>query len=267
MLDSALRYAGMGWPVLALAPGGKEPLTSFFPRGVLDATTDERVIRSIWHDCPDANLGIACQRFLVVDIDPRHKGDETMRDWVELYGRLPETPTAKTGGGGWHYLFQPVDFERNGKPGPGIDILQGNRFIVAAPSVTSSPYRWLRPPETPLATLPSWLQALIKRPEPPPRVPVGDIREVSLERRIERARAYLEHADPAISGQNGSTRTLVVAAHVALGFMLPTDHALAAMRDWNGRCQPPWSDRELKRKIDQALKGYRGVQPGQHLQK
>ncbi len=265
-LAAALRYAKMGWPVLALVPGDKRPLADFFPRGVKDATTSANVLREVWKECPAANVGIACQRFMVIDIDPRNGGSEWMAEQVGLHARLPPTPTARTGSGGWHFLFRLPSFELRGRAGPGVDVKKPGGYIVAAPSRTVDLYRWMRPPETPLSELPAWLQALVKAEDPPPRVPVGDVVEVSLERRIERARAYLERVDPAIQGQDGSTRTLVAAAHVALGFMLPTDHALAAMRDWNQRCQPPWSDRELKRKIDQALKGYRNVVPGQHLQ-
>ncbi len=265
MLAAALKYAAMGWPVLALRPGGKEPLGDFFPRGVHDATTNERVIRAVWKDQPGANIGIACRSFVVVDIDPRNGGAEWMAEQVRLNGRLPVTPTARTGSGGWHYLFKPPSFETLGRVGPGVDLKKRGGYIVAPPSRTTLMYAWLRPPETPLAELPAWLQSLAKRPEPAQAIQVADIGEVALDRRIARAMAYLEHVEPAVQGQNGSTRTLTAAAHVARGFALPPDHALAAMRDWNARCQPPWSDRELKRKIDEALRKYVSIQPGQHL--
>ncbi len=265
MLDDALRYAAMGWPVLSLRPGGKEPLGDFFPRGVHDATTNERVIRAVWKDRPDANIGIACKRFVVIDIDPRNGGNETMAELVRLHGRLPETPVARTGSGGLHYLFDLPSFELRGQAGPGVDVKKPGGYIVAAPSRTVGPYRWLRPYTTPLATLPSWLQSLVKRSDPPPAVPIGPLEDVTLERRVERARAYLEHVEPAVQGQNGSTRTLVAAAHAARGFALPLEHAFFAMSDWNQRCQPPWNDRDLKRKIDEALRKYEGITPGQHL--
>ncbi len=303
MFAAVKRYTALGWPVLPLwwvengrcvcvahgackpgsrkheectaercevcPPGGnsegKHPIGFVAPRGPHSATTMDAVLFEWWRKYPRANVGIACEKFCVVDIDPRNGGVEWMTGQVGLHKRLPPTPTARTGSGGFHYLFRLPSFELRGGAGPGVDIKKPGGYIVAAPSRTVDLYRWLRPPETPLAELPAWLQALVKAEDPPPRIPVGDITDVALERRIERARAYLEHVDPAIQGQDGSTKTLVAAAHVALGFMLPADHALHAMRDWNQRCQPPWSDRELKRKIDQALKGYRNVQPGQHL--
>ncbi len=298
MLSAALRYAAMGWPVLPLhwiengecscrrfgfcRPGigkhehcsneacevckpGKHPFGRFAPEAWKDATVDSEQIRSWWGHFRDLNIGISCDRFIVVDIDPRNGGAEWMAEQVRLNGRLPVTPTARTGSGGWHYLFKPPSFETLGRVGPGVDLKKRGGYIVAPPSRTTLMYAWLRPPETPLAELPAWLQSLAKRPEPAQAIQVADIGEVALDRRIARAMAYLEHVEPAVQGQNGSTRTLTAAAHVARGFALPPDRALAAMRDWNARCQPPWSDRELKRKIDEALRKYVSIQPGQHL--
>lgn len=262
---AALRYAAMGWPVLALVPGDKRPMADFFPRGVLDATTDARLIESIWKDRPAANLGIACERFVVIDIDPRNGGAERMSELVSKHARLPPTPTARTGGGGWHFLFEPPDFELRGKACDGVDVKKKGGYIVAPPSRTSAPYKWLRPPETPLAPLPAWLQALVRQPEASTPIPCHDLLDVSLERRIARAQAYLERCEVAVQGRNGSAWTLLIAQHVARGFMLPLEHAFYAMRDWNHRCQPPWSDRELKRKIAEALEKGRTVAPGEHL--
>jgi hypothetical protein len=33
---------------------------------------------------------------------------------------------------------------------------------------------------------------------------------------------------------------------------LADDDALAVLRDWNSRCEPPWSDRELIDKLSRA---------------
>lgn len=265
LLDAAKLYARMGWSVLALEPGGKAPMPRLCPSGVKSATRDSRTIERWFREFPRCNLGIACERFCVVDIDPRNGGAAWMSEQVGIHARLPLTPTAKTGSDGFHYLFRLPDFELRGRAGPGVDVKKPGGYIVAAPSTTLRRYRWLRPPETPLAELPGWLQALVRAEEPPTRVPLGDTREVPLERRIERARAYLEHADPAVQGQSGSTKTLIVAAHVVLGFLLPPDEALAALADWNARCQPPWSERELRKKIADVVKGYRNILPGQHL--
>ena len=67
-----------------------------------------------------------------------------------------------------------------------------------------------------------------------------------------RAASYLEHVGPAISGSNGGTHTFVVAQKLVRGFGLDDDTAFALLSRWNQTCQPPWSPRELRRKIEQA---------------
>jgi archaellum biogenesis ATPase FlaH len=74
---------------------------------------------------------------------------------------------------------------------------------------------------------------------------------------LERARKYLAKCPPAISGQNGSGAAFHVACILVLGFGLSRDTSLTLFREWNQICQPPWSERELAHKIDDAAK-----QPG-----
>jgi putative DNA primase/helicase len=90
----ALKYASRGLRVVAMQPvkdgccgcskgkacdrPGKHPMT---PHGVKDATTDRNQIKSWWTESPDANIGIATGSeagILVLDIDPRNKGMETL---------------------------------------------------------------------------------------------------------------------------------------------------------------------------------------------
>lgn len=72
---------------------------------------------------------------------------------------------------------------------------------------------------------------------------------------VDRARAYLTHEDPSISGQRGHDRCYHVACILVWGFGLDHNEALAAISDWNARCVPPWSERELGHKFEQAMKG------------
>ena len=88
----------------------------------------------------------------------------------------------------------------------------------------------------------------IPAPPPPPQLflsdAAGDV--------ASRAASYLEHVGPAISGSNGGTHTFVVAQKLVRGFGLDDDTAFALLSRWNQTCQPPWSPRELRRKIEQA---------------
>lgn len=88
----------------------------------------------------------------------------------------------------------------------------------------------------------------IPAPPPPPQLSLsdaaGDIPS--------RAASYLEHVGPAISGSGGGTHTFIVAQKLVRGFGLDDDTAFALLSRWNQTCQPPWSPRELRRKIEQA---------------
>ncbi len=77
---------------------------------------------------------------------------------------------------------------------------------------------------------------------------------------LERARKYLAKLPPAISGQGGHDATFHAACKLVLGFGLDRADALALLNHWNEACQPPWSDRELEHKVDDAMKqpGWRG---------
>jgi hypothetical protein len=57
---------------------------------------------------------------------------------------------------------------------------------------------------------------------------------------------------PAISGQHGDVHTFRVCCRVIRGFALADDEALDVLREWNSRCEPPWSDRELMDKLSRA---------------
>lgn len=72
--------------------------------------------------------------------------------------------------------------------------------------------------------------------------------------RIKRASRYIEKMDPAISGSGGHRATWAVACVLVKGFSLDRDAALALMAsEFNPRCQPPWSRKELEHKVDQAI--------------
>src|SRR6056297_171376 len=68
-----------------------------------------------------------------------------------------------------------------------------------------------------------------------------------------RAIAYLSAMPPAIAGSNGHSQTFAAATVLVHGFGIEPDRALAILQtEYNPRCVPPWSDRELQHKINQA---------------
>jgi hypothetical protein len=69
---------------------------------------------------------------------------------------------------------------------------------------------------------------------------------------LERARRYAARIEPAIAGQHGDLHTFRVCCRIVRGFALSNEEALAVLSEWNLRCQPPWTDRELRDKIARA---------------
>ena len=68
----------------------------------------------------------------------------------------------------------------------------------------------------------------------------------------ERARRYLTRVEPAVAGQHGDLHTFRVCCRIVRGFGLTDAEAAAVLDDWNSRCDPPWTDRELQDKIASA---------------
>lgn len=146
MLAHALRYALAGWQVIPLQPGGKAPITK---HGVKDASGDPEQIADWWKRWPTANIGLAIGAGrAVLDIDPRNGGQLGYLDTLGL--DYHGAPFQHTAGGGWHVVVQvPINASLAGNVSgmPGLDILSGARYIVAAPSIVAGrSYRWERHP-------------------------------------------------------------------------------------------------------------------------
>lgn len=69
---------------------------------------------------------------------------------------------------------------------------------------------------------------------------------------VERAAKYVEKMPSAVSGENGHARTYHVACVLVKGFELGNDQAMSILKEFNARCDPPWSDHELQHKLDDA---------------
>jgi len=69
---------------------------------------------------------------------------------------------------------------------------------------------------------------------------------------LRRASAFLQRVEPAIAGQRGDAHTFRVCCLVVRGFDLSDEDALLALAEWNTRCEPPWSECELRRKVANA---------------
>ena len=271
MKDHALQLAAAGWRVFPVKAGGKSPMTG---HGFKDSTSDSAVVENLWAVRPSANIGLACGDGLVVlDVDRKGKKDgfkaleavglsESKLDGLNTYS--VDTPS-----GGRHYYFRTSEDVKSrvdvlGR-GSGVDVRGSGSYVVAPPStVDGKPYRVRDAQfhgEVPaLAALADWKEVapyLSKQDAAQPVAPVSSPTPATAAgpALLDRARAYLATCDAAISGQGGHSTTLRVASALVNGFGLSADDALALLAsDYNPRCEPPWSVKELRHKVDDAVK-------------
>ena len=69
-----------------------------------------------------------------------------------------------------------------------------------------------------------------------------------------RARKYVDAMPSAIGGQGGHNATFSVACVLVNGFALNEVDAMAVMMEFNGRCEPKWTERELLHKVQSAAR-------------
>lgn len=199
-LEAALAYQARGWSVVPAHSVDADLLCSCTRPGCTDTGKHPRVgwlqyqreragdgqVRTWWRRWPTANIAIVTGKvsgLVVLDIDPRHGGDESLRD----LGKLPDTLTVLTGGGGQHlYYAHPGGVIPNGANLlPGIDVRGDGGYVIAPPSNHQSGGTYLWEPGYgpddggPLAPLPEALLSLLLHKGPTPYrngvAPTGDI--------------------------------------------------------------------------------------------
>ena len=269
-LDAALAYARhrlyvlpVWWPSdgVCACPSGprcgrnaaKHPLTE---HGLLDATLDERRIRSWWRRWPEANIGIALARSGLVAFDVDTADAHRAFAAIEAeYGRMHPRQLSGSGNGNLHaFAKAPLHAIRGVLDGI---TLRWRNYVLAAPSrhVTGGLYAWepgcapwdAEPTELATTLVERMRRREAPRAEPRPAPPgSGDAR-------AKRARAYVAKMAPAIQGHRGNDALFRTICWVMHGFGLDNDTTRSIIvDDYNPRCEPPWSDLEIDRKIADA---------------
>lgn len=276
-LQSALAYAQRGWPVLPLhhitrggeCSCGKEcPSPAKHPwlkHGLKNATLDGVMLQAWWKKWPNANIGIrtgSASGLVVLDIDPRHGGDESLHS---LGVDTADLPTVQTGGGGTHFYFaappEPITNRANIRPG--IDLRGENGYVVAPPSnhVSGGTYQWIGDIPDVLPTVPEWVLALLQRPvtemtRPNVSAAATASQDVQLEL-LRRGKDYVTRAAPVSAGGRNDA-AFRLAGHLAAieedGARLPESAILSFARLWNLSNSPPLDDAELKHAVQSGLK-------------
>lgn len=168
-------------------------------------------------------------------------------DGVHLIGRgeLPLNAKKK---------WRPVDARKICDKEPGIEIYDRGRYFCTTGWKLDGPGE---PQERQ-----SELEALLAQCPKPKRAAAkpGTVSTTTPANLADRVRKYMAKVPPAIEGQKGHDATFYAACQLVLGFNLSPSDAWPFINEWNTTCVPPWEERDLRRKLDEADKqeGERG---------
>lgn len=256
---AALQWAAAGFHVFPCHVGRKEPATV---NGLNDATTDVAHIDAWWTENPDYNVGCAPHMSgnSVLDADPP-LGMNTLAELEKAHGALPKTLVITTPRGGLHLWFDGIIPSTAQKLGPKLDTRGQGGYVLVPPSIIAAGEYKNNPTggsyavkdESDIAEIPAWIGARIV--EARDRISAGT-EDLDTPDAVRRVRATLERlvaaGDVAIEGSGGDDRTFRLCCEVLdLGVSNETAFDLIA-NIWNPRCNPPWTDEELRTKIENA---------------
>jgi len=166
LIKIATDYGNRGWQVFPVQPGSKVPAT---PNGLKDASDDPSVIRELFIDKNQCNIGIrtgVCSNLVVLDIDAKSGGLDSLEQLVTEHGKI-QTLCVQTGGGGFHFYFQAPSEPLKNRVDirPGVDFRAEGGYVVAPPSdhASGNKYKFINDDKP--APIPNWLLTLVARPE------------------------------------------------------------------------------------------------------
>ena len=218
---------------------------------------------------------------LFADIDFKDFPSEAdARAQLEHFPLLPSGVVA-TGGGLHLYwlLTEPLNLENGGAP-HAKRLLRALAEVVGADLASAEPARILRLPGTfnykytpprrvviealdvaRRYSLDSLQACLLPVPDAP-AVRESVSHPLTRETRMQRASGYLASEPTADEGQRGDDHTYKMCCAVAIDHDLNEDDTFAVFKEWSARCTPPWTERDLRQKIQNAVRyatGPRGV--------
>lgn len=245
LMAAARNLARRGFSVFPLRVNDKRPAIENWQNL---ATTDLSQIDKWWTDSPQANIGVTTGPLLVVDVDPRNGGSESLAALL-LTEEFTKTATSRTQGGGAHIIYALPEHTvvRGGanKLGKGVDIKSFGGYIVAPGSaIDGRPYAWAN--DFDIAIAPEWLVARCKAPRA--RDANAGVRIMEEDQAgIELAQAWLaKHAPTASEGGRDDTAYKVAAKLYDYGISLETCHDMLA--EWAFNCTyPPMSHEDIER--------------------
>jgi len=264
VVSQAKNYAARGWSVVPIAAGSKGPTRS----GWQHLRLSEGEIDDLFHGGENVGiiLGEASGGLLNIDLD-------CVEAVALANDYLPPTPcvSGRSGRPGAHRWYKCSDCTPKQYRDPldksSIVEIRGNgQQTVAGPSRHPSGDVYAVVPEAEPATVERcdieaaveklWEAVVRHRGHELPKVTQPPVftaparGPVSLE---DRALAYLDAMPPAIQGQNGSGALYAAATSLVHGFELNEELALLILMErYNPRCVPPWTEAEIRHKVEEA---------------
>lgn len=232
-IEHALALAAKGFKVFPIAPGQKAPpLLHGWPQR---ASSDPDVVRDFWIAVPDANIGISCEGMIVVDVDVKKGGDESLQKLEMIHG-FPDTLVSRTPTGGRHLYFRgPSVANSVSTLGTGLDIRSQGGYVVAPGSVVAAgEYRVET--EAGVADAPEWLVQKLGTYTPREQTEKVNVEDAAAEV-VDRARDWLRTAPRSVKGDGGDQTAYMVACSLR-DFGVSYRQACELMRSdaWDNGC-------------------------------
>ena len=139
-LDYALSYVQRGWSVIPVGGDKRPRIRSWKPYQERLPTEEE--VREWYTHWPDAGVAIVTgrvSRLVVLDVDPRNGGIESLKQLEDegMLMLLASIASVRTQSGGMHYYFKyPEGRALKTRPGflPGLDLKSDGGYCVAPPT-------------------------------------------------------------------------------------------------------------------------------------
>lgn len=242
MINSALRYASIGWHVFPCNNKTKQPLTQ---NGFHDATTSITQINHWWSKHPEALIGVACGKSMlcVIDLDKKDNRNGFIT-WDSIKKEDVATVEQITQSGGRQLIFKAND-EKKIKQGNdtngynGIDTRNHGGYFIVAPSkmADGNTYEWLSdqsPFELAPAEIPDWVYELFKEETK------GTRKKFEIPEKLEK-------------GNRGVT-IFKMACSLKSRNDLDFNQVLSSVRAYNKEhCNPPLEESELIHHVESAF--------------
>jgi hypothetical protein len=259
-LECALALATNGFKVFPIAPGAKfPPLLNGWPQ---KATSNLETVAMYWLPQPAANIGIHCEGLLVIDVDVKKGGNESI-EFLRIAHDLPATLISRTPTGGSHHFYR-LPYDHPGVPnsveelGKGLDVRSTGGYVVAPGSEVAAGM-YVFEGGAAIVDAPGWLferlgkchakqDGVASVPDAPATV-------------IDRAREFLRGAERSVKGQGGDQAAYRVACSLRdLGVSYGQACELMRSEAWDHGCG--WRDGWLEEKPIRSAYRYATGEPG-----